>query len=31
MESMNASYPGRRITIHHGNIGDADDLPARGG
>jgi NAD(P)-dependent dehydrogenase (short-subunit alcohol dehydrogenase family) len=25
MESMSAGYPGRRITIHHGNIGDADD------
>ncbi len=25
MDSMSAGYPGRRITIHHGNIGDADD------
>jgi NAD(P)-dependent dehydrogenase (short-subunit alcohol dehydrogenase family) len=25
MEGMSAGYPGRRITIHHGNIGDADD------
>ena len=25
MEGMSDGYPGRRITIHHGNIGDADD------
>jgi acetoacetyl-CoA reductase/3-oxoacyl-[acyl-carrier protein] reductase len=25
MASMNAGCPGRRITVHHGNIGDADD------
>jgi acetoacetyl-CoA reductase/3-oxoacyl-[acyl-carrier protein] reductase len=24
-ESMTAGYPGRRITVHEGNIGDADD------
>jgi NAD(P)-dependent dehydrogenase (short-subunit alcohol dehydrogenase family) len=25
MASMTAEYPGRRITVHHGNIGDPDD------
>jgi NAD(P)-dependent dehydrogenase (short-subunit alcohol dehydrogenase family) len=25
MASMSAEYPGRRITVHHGNIGTADD------
>jgi len=25
MAGMTAAYPGRRITVHHGNIGDADD------
>jgi len=25
MADMTAVYPGRRITVHHGNIGDADD------
>jgi acetoacetyl-CoA reductase/3-oxoacyl-[acyl-carrier protein] reductase len=25
MADMTAKYPGRRITVHHGNIGDADD------
>ena len=25
MAGMTADYPGRRITVHHGNIGDADD------
>ena len=25
MAGMTAQYPGRKVTVHHGNIGDADD------
>jgi NAD(P)-dependent dehydrogenase (short-subunit alcohol dehydrogenase family) len=25
LQTMTADYPGQRITVHHGNIGDADD------
>jgi Dehydrogenases with different specificities (related to short-chain alcohol dehydrogenases) len=25
MADMTAGYPGRKITVHHGNIGDAED------
>jgi NAD(P)-dependent dehydrogenase (short-subunit alcohol dehydrogenase family) len=25
LQTMTSDYPGQRITVHHGNIGDADD------